>query len=936
VEEEGDQSRVELVDQLLEEFLARRSRGEDIDIEEYCVRHPDHAPQLREFAEQLRILRSFLPHAGLLSADDPSQAQALDVTEAAPASSSEAVLDPPQSEDAGRFGEFDLVRRIGSGGMGVVWLAEQRSLRRQVAIKFLRSTRERTDEDRDRFKREARLAAGLQHPNIVPIYSAGVESDVAYYAMEYVDGVTLDVIIEALRELVEEGRTEGLLGLPVPLLRSLGIDADRPDEVLRAKLQVQRRSLTHLIERMVPVALALDYSHRSGVVHGDLKPSNLIMDRAGRIRILDFGMAQHLDDPEGDARSRFRGTPRFMSPEQAAGVQVGFSPGVDVYAFGATLYECLTLARIYDGRSPLEILRMVATESPAAPRERNPRIHRDLERVVLKAISRHPRGRYLTMQELAEDLRRFLQHQPIAEVSSARLLFQRWANPRRPLVAMAGALVVASVLLFGTRQWGAWRGGARSIERLQQRLASAGAELENVDSLLGRFDELVGGTPPTDPALGIQSRELFHEVTSALDRASALVLEASRIGREPALVQRARADFDETSLRARVLAHALLGETREAWEIVEAVGDTRGVRVGLETLIAGTAVESRLSVSAVRGFDGRVRLHRVDPSTKARVGEAVAEDDVRLEQVVLLEGDYVIELIDANGHSIEFSWRVSRRDRVEVRVPLLPSGVPAGMRYVAGDPAGLFLIGDELTGQIDRSIGLQSYPVPPAFFMDTHEVTNREFHAFYTSAEYLDIVLEVLDEFRASVPEEDLDRLRWLVPSTWVLGQPSLGTEDHPVYGVYWFQPMAFARWKGKRLPREHEWEYAARGTDSRSFVYGDEFDLTRHFSKEMRAVGSNAGDVSPFGVVDLSGGVREIVEDLNGQSLVIRGGEHRDEEPFAVRVSRRVPFVSPSLSEQIERTKDYRTLIVPGLFGFGFRCAASAPAELEIERLAD
>ncbi len=307
------------------------------------------------------------------------------------------------------FGDYELLEVIGRGGMGVVYKARQLSLDRIVALKMIRAGRLALPDDVDRFHREARMAAGLQHPNIVAIHEVGEHDEQHYFSMDYVEGTSLAEIV-----------------------RQSPLGARQAALYLKA------------------VAEAVHYAHQRGTLHRDLKPSNVILDSADQPRITDFGLARRSEGiSELTASGQILGTPSYMSPEQAAGDLAAVGPASDVYSLGATLYDLVTGRPPFRGETAVVTLRQVLDEEPVPPRRLNPVLPRDVDVICLRCIQKDPKRRYGSAQELADDLGRFLRREPIrARPVGPVVRLTRWCR-RKPLVAgLVGALILA--LLSGT------------------------------------------------------------------------------------------------------------------------------------------------------------------------------------------------------------------------------------------------------------------------------------------------------------------------------------------------------------------------------------------------------------------------------------------------------------------------------------------------------
>jgi WD40 repeat protein len=357
-------------------------------------------------------------------------------------------LDGPfaESDLKSLLGDFLIVRVIGRGGMGVVYEALQQSLGRRVALKILPSTCAGDPRKVQRFVVEAQAAAALQHPHIVPVYMVGSDGGTRYYAMQLIEGRTVADLIAEFRH--HRGATSPSSG-PTRLSRHL------------------YRSCAELAQQ---AAGALHYAHEQGIIHRDVKPSNLLIDGSGWLWVSDFGLARIAGQAELTLSGAVLGTLRYMSPEQALAARVVVDHRSDVYSLGATLYELVTLHPIFEGDDRLELLRKISEEEPLAPRRIDPNIPRELETIVLKSIAKDPGERYATALELANDLDRFLKNRPIlARPPRAIDHAARWVR-RHKQAAAAGALsLVLMVIALGGA--GLWRDGM--LRRHNSELRSA-------------------------------------------------------------------------------------------------------------------------------------------------------------------------------------------------------------------------------------------------------------------------------------------------------------------------------------------------------------------------------------------------------------------------------------------------------------------------------
>jgi eukaryotic-like serine/threonine-protein kinase len=322
---------------------------------------------------------------------------------------------------------YQILGVLGRGAMGVVYKARQRGLRREVALKMILSGGHASDSDIARFRSEAEAVGQLQHPNIVQVFEVGEQDGCPYFSLEYVEGGSLSKKIN---------------GEPQPV-----------------------RPAAHLTMLM---AQGMEAAHQKGIVHRDLKPGNVMLTRPrlpgaadsgstvvsisealyGTPKIADFGLAKKLEEESGNTRSgTVLGTPSYMAPEQADGRSRDVGPLADVYALGAVLYELLTGRPPFRGESMWDTLDQVRTREPVPPTQLQPRVPRDLETICLKCLQKSPVNRYASASAMAEDLRRFLNNEPIvARPVSAPERTWRWCK-RNPVVASLTALTFASLVL---------------------------------------------------------------------------------------------------------------------------------------------------------------------------------------------------------------------------------------------------------------------------------------------------------------------------------------------------------------------------------------------------------------------------------------------------------------------------------------------------------
>lgn len=357
--------------------------------QEYRVRQrwADH-PRSEEFASRFPRLAIHL--AARLKAIDAELAE-----------------DPEQqSPPAAAIAHFELLAVLGEGGMGTVYRALDTRVKRVVALKIVRSGRLASPAEHARFQAEANMVADLDHPNIVPLFEAGKAEDIPYFSMKLIDGTDLSRVLP--ETMVDVRRAAGLVA---------------------------------------QIADAIHYAHQRGILHRDLKPGNVLIDAAGNAHVTDFGLAKRIDSDTLRTRSGdMLGTLPYMSPEQAAGRIKSLTTATDVYGLGAVLYALLTAKAPFSGETPVEVQRQVLEDDPRSCRQLNPRVDVDLEAICQTSMDKDPNQRYGSAAELADDLRRWLAHEPVRarRISAARRVW-RWCR-RKPLAATLAAVAAVLVL----------------------------------------------------------------------------------------------------------------------------------------------------------------------------------------------------------------------------------------------------------------------------------------------------------------------------------------------------------------------------------------------------------------------------------------------------------------------------------------------------------
>ncbi len=506
-------------EEAVELYLALRRRGEDVDATSFAARHA---------------------HLG---------SDVLDALEAL--SEMERERDGHDDASLARVGPYRVVREVGRGGMGVVFEAVEEPLGRRVALKVLPSHALQSPAARARFRREAELAARLDHPDIATIYGTGVDSDRPWIAMRFVDGDTLARSIAAARE--HAASCAVIPGAPVH----------------------GREAASAVAACIARVARALHAAHAQGVIHRDVKPSNVIVGPGGEPVLVDFGLAIH-EEATGASLTRTgdtAGTPAYIAPELVSGERARPDAQSDVYALGVTLYECLSLRRPFDGPTPVALFRAITSSSATDVRSLNPAVSRDLATVAATAMERDRGRRYASASALADDLEACVAQRPIrARPVPLHGRILRWARREPRQAALAAALAACAIALaVFTGNWWASRDEIRD--------AAIFARTRAVEAAL-------------------------EDGFASLDRARVADADAA-FARALALDPR-----NEEAVAGRVLAGIQSGDYSGASARLKELSPSMRGRDALEALVAGRAMPPRTAADFapdVRSFELYIR-----------------------------------------------------------------------------------------------------------------------------------------------------------------------------------------------------------------------------------------------------------------------------------------------------------------------------------------
>jgi formylglycine-generating enzyme required for sulfatase activity len=849
-------------------------------------------------------------------------------------------------------GRLIRIKRLGRGGMGEVWQAWDKTLRRVVAVKYLL---EAAEEDRRRFLREAQVAAGLEHDRILPVYEVGEDDRGPRIVTKFIEGQTLDLASLSLRQKAAAVR-----------------DA----------------------------ALAIAYAHRKGVVHRDIKPQNIMVeDSSGenpRIYVLDFGLARQSSAHSSlSASGVIVGTPQYMPPEQAQGRPEQVDARSDVYGLGAVLYRLLTGVPPFTGDDPSRVLYRVVHEEPLPPRRIDPTLPRDLETITIKCLEKDKARRYSSAQDLADDLNRWLEGESILATRAslgARLAKKArkypgvstllgllllvlaavsaiWIREKARLDAEINALVRDAALHESRRHyddavkclqailakdpsqtWASVRIREQELLRDQDRRqreieakrSQARELLASVDPLLARYDRIHAELPKlqagvetlekeTPPHASVEEKRplwtarvardrLIHERTSVFHEVTTRLLQAFGFGVDPesgqARERLVRLYWD------RFLDAERSNDRKDMtmWEGLVRLYDDPEKTYGQKLAAPGRlSLDSKPSGAVVylfryeSGEDRRwlpkpcgPRGQKVEGGSKVEssssaypllVGSENRLGTTPLRDIELPQGSYLLLIVKDGYADTRFPVFVTRDLQVQQVVELHASErIGQGFVYVS---AGTFRMGgdpDAFGAGPHRIVRMSA-----GFFISKVEVTMEEYRLFIEDLHKS----EGASAAFARLPRHEARRFFLLRPGGEVrMSRPE--TAQHAAFGISWNDAQAYCTWRttketGKakyRLPTEAEWELSARGVDGRTYVWGDDFDWTwaktaksRKDVMQPEPIAGFPFDESPYGVLDMTGSAGEFCQDEyegNPRLCVVRGGAWSASQPTILRAAYR------------------------------------------------
>jgi tetratricopeptide (TPR) repeat protein len=562
------------------------------------------------------------------------------------------------------FGDFAIAREIGRGGMGIVYEARQISLNRKVALKVLAAELGLAAKSVERFQREAEAAAKLHHTNIVPIYATGQENGAYFYAMEFIEGTSLDRVLRQIRQERQGVPPESAAATATPaaLAATTPHVEQTPVPASGSSALTSGSGYFDSVARMIAdVADALDHAHKHGVIHRDIKPSNLLLCCDGRVSVNDFGLARLLEKPGVTLTGEFVGTPAYMSPEQITAGRVPLDHRTDIYSLGATLYELLTLQRPFRGEGRDQVLAQIIQKDPVPPRKIDKKVPVDLETICLKALDKDPDRRYQSARDMAEDLRRYVQRFAVlARRAGPVTRALKWMR-RHP----AGTLLLFSLaILIPTAGFLAYQVHVAELQRQEterQRLA------EQQQSAIDKAQS------------AIEKAQLTTR-SGDFEKAQEILTEAERLGVSAAQVK---------LLRGQILLHS--GKTRDALKKFEEAAALQPESVAARALLAVAHMELNEWPQANHEMELAQQLQPVTSDDYLFLGKAEAmfhpEKALKLLETAvqkrpsviarLAHAEVVMNLARDHGNAAEAEQAAREADAVK---QLLPDN-PVALRF---------------------------------------------------------------------------------------------------------------------------------------------------------------------------------------------------------------------------------------------------------------
>jgi tetratricopeptide (TPR) repeat protein/serine/threonine protein kinase len=423
-----EQNPENIIEQAVQQFVDAQLRGKEPDIDKFVKQYPEFESQIRKRIQSLRQIDNLFD--SLMQVDDGDFGKAA----------------PEYNLIGQKLGDFEILKMIGQGGMGAVFLARQVSLDREVALKVISSVGGTQAKNLDRFKRESKVLAKISHPNIVPIYEVGQQGPYSYFVMQYIDGVSLDKILSSIRNAKTGDKASAVMGKC--LKTHTATYGDKHQDTKGTTAEIDTDYIINISKIIISMASALDYAHKKGILHRDVKPSNILIDSDGTAKLVDFGLARAETQQSITITGEFFGTPSYVSPEQIRRPDE-VDCRSDVFSLAATYYECLTLHTPFGGDTVNETLTQVISREVIPPKKYSPRLSTDFNTVLMHALEKLPDDRYPTAATFAADVSNVLEFKPITAKRPSithRLYKTLRRSPQKMVVGLL--LILAVVLTF--------------------------------------------------------------------------------------------------------------------------------------------------------------------------------------------------------------------------------------------------------------------------------------------------------------------------------------------------------------------------------------------------------------------------------------------------------------------------------------------------------
>ncbi len=842
----------------------------------YLVRFPNHAHVLRR---ELAIAVS-----GMTSPEE--------------AGNPKISSPPPQEElrkkDPETLGRYRIIRPLGQGGMGVVYLAEDPMMKRQVALKMLPATMSKNEDARERFRRETAACSELNHPAIVPIYEVGQEANSLYYTMRYVEG---EPFRDYAHRVLHPGMDSQESTTP-PQEASVSffkqaVGLIRTTARMRARVNISPQGIEAILRVGEETARALAHAHNHGVIHRDVKPANIMVDGQGAAQLLDFGLAKSETAATMTRTGLLVGTIAYMAPEQVTDDLGDVDGRTDIYSLGVALFECLAGCRPFQGASSEALIFQTLNKPAPSPLIFVPELSRDIETIILKCLEKNPERRYATASELADDIARIRAHKKIEAQPLGPLgKILRWCEYHKAVACLIALVLIllAGIPILAWQQDYVDRQKARADfskadKKTQEHISQYELLKEELKKV--RFDliEQERKTPDAIPATDKRKSQLL-ELRSRLSQ----LIEAIR-------TQTVEAEFAHARAR-EILGHPspeaeerfaafLFAQLLEA----ESTGDEERF-YALEDQLKNTPFKDRIVGSgslylrtSPPGATFAIRRITRDAKQMSVPSKFIwAHGKTPIDGLDLPCGHYVVELEHPKGPRITYpifiergeswgqpSWHGGIFKDKDWTVPV-PSHKDIDAKAWGLVPGGPFL--SIVNRDTNPASGQSTWLWLDSFLMKRLEITGSEYAEFLAAQNNNEQrLLQAPFKVVPRQPDGNLQEV-FMVPATTTLSPPLYRQTMllAPVASISQRNARDFATWATTaygsevRLPTSLQWEKAAKGIDGRLYPWGNHFDeeyihpcgFIDGKLVPPQPTPEDSKDRSPYGILELSGGVRE------------------------------------------------------------------------------